>query len=73
MPSLPAGVAVYAIDHVASDTELIFHLRYDGAMRVTLSGEPRLFVVYLLHGIWLPGAHRRIYGQHATPVRPALS
>ena len=43
----PAGVRAYAIDSVASGGG--FHLRYDGAVGVTLSDEPQLLAVDLIH------------------------
>ena len=42
----PAGVRAYAINPVASGGS--FHLRYDGAVGVTLSDEPQLLAVNLV-------------------------
>ena len=42
----PAGVRAYTIDPVASGGD--FHLRYDGAVGLTLSDEPQLLAVNLV-------------------------
>ena len=43
----PAGMSAYAIDAVASDGG--FHPRYEGAVGVSLSNEPQLLAVNLVH------------------------
>ena len=43
----PVGVRAYAIDPVTLGGS--FHLRYDGAVGVTLSDEPQVRAVHLVH------------------------
>ena len=58
----PAGVRAYVINLVVSRGG--FHLRYYGAVGVTLSDEPQLLAVNLVRS----NALRRSPGGHASPI-----
>ena len=58
----PAGVRAYTIDPVASGGD--FHLRYDGAVGLTLSDEPQLLAVNLVRS----NGSQALTGHYLVPI-----
>ena len=62
----PAGMRAYAITPVASGGG--FHLRYDGTVGVTLSDEPQLLALNLVHS----NGYQALTGHYLVDMLPSL-